>query len=154
MTMDTEHGSLRSLSEPEMYALLEGKCIGHLGCTDKDEVYVVPITYAFADGYIYAHSVMGHKIRLMREHKKICVQVEEIQDMFHWQSVLAWGSYEELKSEDAAKAMRLLIHAIARTRALKVSDLEADFAALAVNAIFYRIKVERMTGRAEAKPRL
>lgn len=44
----------------------------------------------------------------MRANPEVCSQVDEIDDMANWRSVIAWGRYEELKGELAIAAMNLL----------------------------------------------
>lgn len=102
----------------------------------------------FEDGYIYSHSKPGHKVEMMRKNPKVCFQVEEVQDFFHWKSVVAWGTFEELKGDAATVAMRLLLSKFVGSEKRR-SELEIDFAAQLESAIIYRIKVEKSTGRFE-----
>lgn len=135
----------------EMISILERGGLAHLGCYHGGEVYIIPITYVFADGYIYSHSQPGKKIEMMRNNPKVCVQIEEVKDLFDWKSIIAWGAFEELKDLEAAKGMRLLIQSITRSQKVHLPSLEVDFTALLEKAIIFRIKVEKMTGRYEDK---
>ncbi len=84
------------LSEAEARALIEANSIGRLGCVDDREPYVVPFNYFFEDGFIYGHSMPGKKIRALRKHPRSCVQVDAVEDNFHWRSVIAFGNFEEI----------------------------------------------------------
>lgn len=148
--MKPHHGNIISLSSAECVQILNKGRFAHLGCQAKGEIYIVPITYAFDDGYIYSHSKPGKKINIMKENPNICIQVEEVQDFFHWKSVLAWGKFEELKDHESAMGMRLLIQkVVAKEERRHTSDLEMDFSAQLERAIIYRMKIDRCTGRSE-----
>jgi len=147
--MKSEHGQLQNIASAEQMNMLRRKNFAHLGCAAGREVYVVPITYALEGDYIYSHSRQGHKIEVMRKHPDVCIQVEEITDLFHWKSVIAWGRYEELEGDQAAQASRILLQSVVKNFAEKVSQLELDFAAITVKSIFFRLRIERMTGRQE-----
>ena len=143
------HGEIQVLNEIECIQLLERNTTAHLGCHVHDQVYVVPITYACEGGYFYSHSQPGKKIEMMRENNKICIQVEEIHNFYHWKSVISTGKYEELSGDRASTAMRLLIKKVA-TQNEPESSLELDFTAMLESAIIYRMKIDSLSGRTES----
>jgi uncharacterized protein len=148
--MRFDHGKIELLEENEVLKTLERGSLGHLGCFSSSEVYVVPITYVFENPYIYSHSKDGKKISMMRKNPSVCIEVEEIETMFSWQSAIAWGTYEELKNNEAATAMRLLIKKITDKIADgSASSLEVDFDAIFEDAIIYRIRIDKLSGRYE-----
>ena len=57
---------------------------------------MVPIAYAYHEGTIAGHSGLGPKVEMMRENPNICFEVDRIESLGNWQSVIAWGTYEEL----------------------------------------------------------
>jgi len=149
--MQTHHENIGELTSSEIVQILERGYVGHLGCHNKDELYVVPITYAFENGYILSHSQPGKKIQFMRKNPKVCLQVEEVRDYFHWNSVIVWGTYEELGNDEAACAMRVLIQKIACYEGIRnLHDLDTDLSAIFEQAVIFRINIERTSGRFEA----
>ncbi len=151
--MSTKHGHIEDLSQEQMTNLLESEQVAHLGCHNKDEVYVVPITYAIDDGYIYMHSKNGKKIDIMRKNPSICIQVDNIKDYCHWKSIIAHGRFEELSDLEAARAMHILIRKTLRKQNHKVSSLEFDYEALLEKSIIFRMRIEKLTGRFEQTDR-
>lgn len=148
--MRFDHGKIDFLEKTDVLDTLESGSLGHLGCFLAGEIYVVPITYVFENPYIYSHSKDGKKISMMRRNPHVCVEVEEIHDMFSWRSAIAWGKYEELHGDEAAMAMRMLIRKITHEMANgKSSSLEMDFDALFEDAVIYRIHVSKLSGRFE-----
>lgn len=150
-THPARHGETLPLPAEEMIRVLESQRLGHLGCSAGDDIYVVPISYAYEDGALYSHSPEGQKIRMMRGNPNVCVQVERVEGPFAWQSVIAWGTYEELRGEAAAFGMRLLVRALG-DGTTRTSPLQEDFASILSRAVIYRIVIRRMTGRCEGRP--
>lgn len=87
---------IRQLTSTEIDDLLSKQVVGRIGCYYENEVYVVPISYAYADNAIYCHGFEGKKMEMMRKNPKVCFQVDEMIDMGDWKSVIAWGDFEEL----------------------------------------------------------
>src|SRR5690242_18812346 len=100
---------LRELSEPEVKDLLGRRKIGHLAIYDarRERVYVVPISYVYKDGVADLHSAPGLKLDLLRQRPAhVCFQVDDVVDEDQWQSVTAWGEFEEIA--DARERQRAL----------------------------------------------
>jgi nitroimidazol reductase NimA-like FMN-containing flavoprotein (pyridoxamine 5'-phosphate oxidase superfamily) len=135
------------LSEVEARRVISAGKIGHLGCIVKGEPYVVPVNYLLEDGSIYSHSLPGQKIQALRTHPRVCLQVEQIHDDFHWRSAIAFGSFEEIHDElERALALRKLLERFPRLTPVE-SRVVQDAAPLEV--IVFRIRVDRVTGVGE-----
>ena len=152
--MNTEHKNLKELTPDEMTKVLQRNSHAHLGCHHLGETYVCPITYVYEGNCIYSHSLLGKKIKMMRANPKVCVQVEEVNSLFSWKSVIVWGRFEELTGDiEAEVGLRLLKQKIAHLAEVeasrKVSDLEVQLDAILSHAKIYRIEIEKMTGRGE-----
>ena len=101
---------IRQLSSAEIDELLSKQIVGRIGCHDENEVYVVPISFAYENNTIYCHSLEGKKIQMMRKNPKVCFQVDELKDMGDWKSVIAWGDFKELSDEkEKNNALKLLL---------------------------------------------
>lgn len=138
---------MKTLHEDEARALLSASRIGHLGCVDDGEPYVVPINYLLDEGSIYSHSLPGRKIDAMKAHPRVCLQVDQIDDDFHWRSVIAYGKFEEL---GGAEERRLLLEKLL-ARFPKLTPVESLIVqdAAATDSVVFRIVVDRITGVAE-----
>lgn len=148
---------LGKLSPEEINAVLRENSVGRIGCRDGDTIYVVPVTYAFDGECIIAHSREGLKINLMRKNPAVCFEVDTMQNLSNWKSVILQGEYEELHSEpDRHAAMHFFVSAImhieigetARVPGLGDKSLrpsrpgEEQF-------VIYRIRIKEKTGRFE-----
>ena len=100
----------RPLTKTETLELLSRSTLGHLGCVSNDEPYVVPINYIFDEGSVYSHSLPGMKIDAMRATSRVCLQVEQVESEFDWQSVMVFGDFEEIRaSSEREKVLRKLL---------------------------------------------
>lgn len=100
------------LDKSQIDDFLKSQLIGRLGCSDGNKVYVVPITYAYNNGYIYGHTKDGLKIQMMRNNPNVCFEIDWMKDMSNWKSVIVYGTFEELKGEDANNGLEILMKSI------------------------------------------
>jgi nitroimidazol reductase NimA-like FMN-containing flavoprotein (pyridoxamine 5'-phosphate oxidase superfamily) len=149
--MKPNHGDIENMSRVENLKFIEERHMAHLACHSRDEVYLVPISYAFEDGYIYCHSKPGKKVEMIRHIPQVCIQIEQIENFFHWKSVIAWGVMEELQGNMANQGMRLLISTFLAQDNDYAPELKVDFAAQIERAIVFRMKIDKTSGRSEGK---
>ena len=146
------------LSSEEIEALLQQQSVGRIGCQADDRIYVVPISYAYDDSYIYGHALEGMKIFAMRRHPQVCFEVDNLKNLANWQSVICWGEYEELIDDkdrhDALKKLESRVLPLLSSETMHLSP-QWPFPASdagAVKGIFFRIKLKEKTGRFEKSP--
>jgi nitroimidazol reductase NimA-like FMN-containing flavoprotein (pyridoxamine 5'-phosphate oxidase superfamily) len=100
---------IEPLSSAQIDMLLREQVVGRIGCHARGQTYVVPTTYAYADGAIICHTGNGLKVRMMRENPEVCFEVEDLRHLPRWSSVIARGRYEELHGDEADRALDRLI---------------------------------------------
>ena len=116
----------------------------------------MPVNYVYDGEFLYGHAAPGMKLRMMRENPKICFQVDQRSGLSDWQSVIAWGTFEELHGDEATRAMELLLDRLlpllvgegplamrGETRATLAVGTSAE------NLVVYRIRLRERTGRFE-----
>lgn len=87
------------MNNNQIVNVLQSQLIGRLACYADKKLYLVPITYAYKDGYIYCHSKEGLKVEMMRKNPEVCFQVDDIENQNSWRCVILWGEYERLSKE-------------------------------------------------------
>jgi len=97
---------VRTMSAAECDALLERVRLGRLACSMDGKPYVVPFHFAYADGRLYAFSLPGKKIDIMRSNPQVCVLIEEPGTDRDWKSVVVDGFFEELEDRIGSKHLR------------------------------------------------
>ena len=145
---------LGELTIEQIESILSTQMIGRIGCHADEKIMVVPMAYVYDNGFIYGHSKEGMKINIMRSNPRVCFEIDVLKDMQNWQSVIVWGDYEELVSEEDKKsATDLFVNHIMNTKASesipteRLPDPHPDNAGL--KAIVFRIKITEKTGRFE-----
>lgn len=145
------------LKAKEIEFLLQREWVARLGLHDGGRTYVVPIHYAFDGTAIYGRTNDGTKLRMMRANPSVCVEVDHVDDPSNWQSVMAWGRFEELPGAAGATATAMLLarigplmkggtHAPAHWR-----PMEAEQDQSMVPVVVYRVVLEQATGRFERR---
>jgi nitroimidazol reductase NimA-like FMN-containing flavoprotein (pyridoxamine 5'-phosphate oxidase superfamily) len=145
---------LGELSREQIEHLLHSEVVGHIGCHAEGRTYVVPVNYVYDGESLYGHAAEGMKLRMMRANSEVCFEVDRRNGLSDWQSVIAWGTFEELEGPEAARAMDLLLD---RLLPLLTSEgapptREEPRDALAggtpvEHLAIYRIRVRERTGR-------
>jgi len=143
------------LNNPEIEKLIHSQFIGRIGCHANGQTYVVPVSYAYDGTYIYSRTFEGMKIDMMRTNPQVCFEVDDTKNLANWQSVIAWGEFEELKEENSrARALQKLqdrILPITNSETMRISP-QWPFPANDLNdveGIVYRIRLNTKTGRFE-----
>jgi len=145
------------LNTEEIEQVLMHQVVGRLGCHADDITYVVPVSYAYDGRFIYGRSFEGMKIDMMREDPKVCFQVDIMNNMSDWQSVIAWGIYEELKNPTERNEA---LHQLMDRRLPLLSSETTHLSPVwpftphdisEIKGIVFRILVTKKTGRFEKK---
>lgn len=149
---------LGELNEKQVDHVLRAEVIGRIGCHADGITYVVPVTYVYDGTDIYGHSAArGMKIEMMRKNPDVCFEVDSMQNMANWQSVIVWGKFEEIiKKKEQQQAMKKLID---RIMPLMTSETAQPTHGLKKHVqdtgkqemILYRIKLYKKTGRFEKR---
>jgi nitroimidazol reductase NimA-like FMN-containing flavoprotein (pyridoxamine 5'-phosphate oxidase superfamily) len=103
---------LGELTAAQIEEVLSAEVIARLGCISDGRVYVVPVSYVYDGTYVWGHAMDGAKLRAMRTHPEVCVEVEQVDDLSNWRSVIARGIFEECEGQDRDTGMALLVERI------------------------------------------
>ena len=146
---------LGQLNETQINNLLISQSIGRLGCVNGKNPYIIPVTYAFDGKNIFGQMREGMKLDIMRKNPNICFQVDMINNMANWQSVILTGVFQELKGKEAIKARDYLyntvmplmtsatIHAHEHAVSGKIDDSNR------IKPVMYKLKIKEKSGRFE-----
>jgi nitroimidazol reductase NimA-like FMN-containing flavoprotein (pyridoxamine 5'-phosphate oxidase superfamily) len=143
------------LTEIQIDELLERLIVGRIGCSIDNNVYVVPVSYAYDGNSIYVHTYDGMKVDAMRVNPNVCFEVDDYADMANWQSVIAWGKYEEItNAEDRLAAIRILLRRNLPMLSSKTTHIGKHWPFFAdnesIDGIVFRIVITEKTGRYES----
>ena len=138
-----------AMTEKECITLATRTSLARLACALDNQPYIIPIQFAYEAGHIYALATYGQKIEWMRENPKVCVAIDEIANDSQWSSVLVNGEYQELiepRFTEEREHARQLLERRNRWWQVAFAERQAKEGDHLVDPIFFRIKVESMSG--------
>ena len=145
------------LSDNEIEAVLGQGIMGRIGCHHDGTTYVVPISYAYNHGKVYALTGEGLKLSIMRKNPEVCFEVETQTNMANWRSVIAWGTFKEL-TDPAERKIGLynLTSRILPLESSQTTHLYADWPfppddLNKIKGVVFQISLNKKTGRFEKK---
>jgi uncharacterized protein len=137
--------SIGKLGNTDALAILRKGTLGRLGCIAADWPYVVPVNYYFDGENIYIHTLPGKKLDALRANPRVCLQVDEIKDSYNWRSVITYGTFEEVSSEETRENVLTKLY----SKLPHMTPVESRLVKGMTGTIVFRIKVEEVTGIAE-----
>ena len=143
-----------TLTKGQCKRILIAGMVGRIGCHSSGKTYVIPITYVFDGGYIYAHSKEGLKVNMMRQNTDVCFQVDDIDNLSNWRSVIVWGKFEELKTnEEQEPALEILVNGLQAFHTGDSVKPPKNTGEMTPHRekkpVIYRISIDEMSGRYE-----
>jgi nitroimidazol reductase NimA-like FMN-containing flavoprotein (pyridoxamine 5'-phosphate oxidase superfamily) len=142
---------IQELTRQESLEVLARTHLGRLACARGMQPYVVPIHFAYQDYWLYGFSMPGQKIDWMRANPLVCVEADQMRRE-QWTTVVVFGRYEELCDTPEFRSTRSLAFNLLRQRAMwwEPGSEKIHGGTPAAVPVFYRIKVEQITGRRAA----
>ena len=142
---------IRTLSTWECLAILERNHVGRVAYSRDNRVDIEPLHYVYWDGWLYARTSEGAKIRATGyAWWPVAFEVDEVEEVFRWRSVVVHGGFYTIPSRGAAweveewrRGVELLREVIPET--FTVAD------PVPFRDILVRISVLEVSGR-EASP--
>ena len=144
-----------TLNDIEMEDLIHRQVTGRIGCHAEGTTYVVPISYAYDGESVFGHTFEGMKLKMMRTNPEVCFQVDDMHNMANWQSVIAWGAFEELPpGPDRSYAVKILSKRILPLVHSETMHLTPQWPFLPndmedIPGVIFRIRLAKKTGRFE-----
>lgn len=138
---------VQEMSDEESKKLLGRVGYGHLGLVREARPYVIPVHYAYDEPHVYIYTTEGKKTEIIEDNPAVCLQVEDVTNENHWQSVILTGEALQVKEkEEVAQAMKFILAANPRlTPALSIHWMDAW---IRTNiTVVYRITPTMITGR-------
>src|SRR5690242_13630365 len=140
---------LGQLNARQIERLLHEAVVGRIGVSAEGKTYVVPISFVYDGDAVYGHSLIGQKIAMTRKNPRVCFEVEQIDDLANWRTVIAHADFEELGGDLAVAAARLIA---ARLGSLTASDTAGPHPRRpSARYVSYRLRLREKSGRYERK---
>lgn len=145
---------IRELNTEQCLDLLKRSTLGHLGCVQGPQPYVIPIHFSF-DGdrnCLYGFSAVGQKIAWMRENPYVCLEVADITDKNRWTTVIVFGRYEEIQdTPDYAETRKRVWDLFQERREWWLPAAGKLGTRESAAVLIYQIHIDRVTGRSASR---
>ena len=139
----------RELKRDECEAVLARNHVGRVAFTFHDHVDIEPVHYVYADGWLHGRTAPGGKIAVLRHHPWVAFEVDEVDGLFDWRSVVVHGGVH-IPDPDGSPADREAHAAtLAQLRRL-VPETLAQHDPAPMRLLLFRIHIDDVTGRAAA----
>jgi len=149
--METEVGrstpSFHELSRPECDAILSRNRVGRVAFSFHDRVDIEPIHYVYANGWLHGRTAPGAKIAILRHHPWVAFEVDEVEDLFDWRSVVVHGVVHIPQPDGSAGDREAHTDTLTQLRTLVPQTL-ADSDPTPSRVVLFRIHVDTVSGRA------
>ena len=143
---------MQELTRQASLKVLARTHLGRLACARGMQPYIVPIHFAYQHNWLYSFSVLGQKIDWMRANPLVCVEADQMRRE-QWTTVVVFGRYEELCDTPEFRSERTFAFNLLRQRAMwweHGGAKKMPGGRPAEVPVFYRIKIEQITGRRAA----
>lgn len=143
------------LSSLEIEEVIKEQVLGRIGCHSDGVTYIVPVSYAYDGQYIFVRTKEGKKLDMMRKNPAVCFQTDIMKSMANWKSVVAWGTFEELKEKaQREEALHCLLNRILPLVSSQTTHISPQWPFPPENlqdieGIVFRIRLTEKTGRFE-----
>lgn len=145
-----------TLNSDQIDQVLQMQVYGRIACQSDNRIYIVPVSYSYDGEYLYAHSREGLKIEMLRKNPDTCFQVDIVDNLTSWRSVIVWGTYEELHAVRAQEiAKKMLDNRFAPLYTSQSISRPSEnihppqSVEKKMKAVYFRIKINEKTGRFE-----
>jgi len=146
----TTHASpaFRDLTPAESRALLGRHNVGRIAYSFHDRVDVQPIHYVVSGDWLYGRTSRGEKFMTLAHNPWCAFEVDEVRDLFDWDSVVVKGRLElldpQVASLDAYEEGLKLMSALVPGAFTEVDPVPHRL-------ILFRVHLSEITGRS-ARP--
>lgn len=139
--------SFRELSAKEATAVLRRNHVGRMAFAFQRRVDIVPIHYVYSGGWVYGRTSLGPKLLTLKHNQWVAFEVDEIEGLFNWRSVVMHGGLYLLDADGPPREVAARRRALRLLRKLVPDTLRATDP-VAFRDILFRIHADELTGRA------
>ena len=98
---------IRELSREEVEETINRNRVGRIAFSFHDRVDIQPIHYIYERGWLYGRTSEGEKIYTLKHNQWIAFEIDEVNDLFEWRSVVVHGSFWIIHPQGSPRAEEL-----------------------------------------------
>jgi nitroimidazol reductase NimA-like FMN-containing flavoprotein (pyridoxamine 5'-phosphate oxidase superfamily) len=134
--------TFRDLTERECRELLARNHVGRIAYQMREHVNIVPLGYVYHEEWLACRTQEGSKVSVLRQSPYVAFEVDEVEGIFDWKSVVVQGSwYEEDRPTSGRDETLAALRAVA-------PDILTPADPTPFRDVLFRIHIREITGRA------
>jgi nitroimidazol reductase NimA-like FMN-containing flavoprotein (pyridoxamine 5'-phosphate oxidase superfamily) len=90
---------ITEMQPDDCHALLRRHFVGRMAYCFHDRVDIAPIHYVSSDGWLFGRTSHGRKMEVLAHAPWVAFEVDEIDDVFDWRSVVVHGTVHRMEQE-------------------------------------------------------
>ncbi|MEP6622774.1 MAG: pyridoxamine 5'-phosphate oxidase family protein [bacterium] len=137
---------LSSLTADQCRSVLDGSHVGRVAYQNGRLINVEPVHYACAGRWILMRSAEGAAIEAFAHNPYVTFEVDEVDALFDWRSVVAHGAIVRLDDAGAQVDHQMFIHALEALRSF-MPDTQAFDDPTALRQTTYGLYIDQLKGR-------
>jgi nitroimidazol reductase NimA-like FMN-containing flavoprotein (pyridoxamine 5'-phosphate oxidase superfamily) len=138
--------AFRTLDRSECEAILERNVVGRIAFSFHDRVDIEPLHYVYDGAWLFGRTSPGSKLTTLQHSQWVAFEVDEIEGLFDWRSVVVHGAVYVVSAEGSESEAEALRRGIAMLRRLIPETGSADDP-VAFRTVVFRLHIDRLTGR-------
>jgi uncharacterized protein len=145
---------IHELTPADCADILARSNLAHLACCHMSQPYVVPVSFTYdpRQACLFSFSSVGRKVEWMRENPNVCLEIDDVEDRFHWTTVVIFGRYDEIGDAPEDKDLRQrALHLLNERSRWWLPGAAKPGGGDHHGVVLYRIHITRMTGRRTAR---
>ena len=139
---------IRELQREECIEILARNRVGRIAYTHGDRVNIEPIHYMLDAEWLLFRTSKGSKVALLHHNPWVAFEVDEVEEMFRWRSVVVHGVVQTMSAD--VNGQEQFDKAIEALRRLIPGSLTEDDP-VSFRDVVLRLHLSELTGR-EAEP--
>jgi uncharacterized protein len=138
------------LDDAAIREVLARNHVGRVAFARENQIEILPVHYVYADEWIYGRTAPGSQLEQLGEHWwPVAFEVDEIDGLFDWRSVVVHGGLYVIPPEGAGWERDAWMTGIGMLRKLMPDALREDDP-VPFRSRLFRIAVQRVTGKKAA----
>lgn len=137
---------IRPLDQEAIRELLRRHNVGRIAYCFHNRVDIEPIHYVYADDWIWARTSPGTKLSVVRRNWWVAFEVDEIDALFEWRSVVVHGGVYIIPPDGTERDQEVYRRALELARSL-VPEALTDRDPTPERTVLFRIAVQEASGR-------
>lgn len=140
------------LSTEACHALLRRHHVGRMAYAFRERVDITPIHYVYSDGWLFARTSHGGKMDMLAHAPWVAFEVDEIDSVFDWRSVVVHGTAYMMEREGSPLDVEHWARGVEALRVVVPETGTADDP-VPYRTLVFGIFVHSVTGRASSTRR-